>query len=53
MNMRVRSHVLGQVTAEPSYLSLERIASEVIHPDDIDVTFSGMHSVTVPGALPS
>jgi hypothetical protein len=27
---------------QTSYISAERIASEVIHPDDIDVTFSGM-----------
>jgi ATPase family AAA domain-containing protein 1 len=26
---------------QTSYFSSERIASEVIHPDDIDVTFSG------------
>ena len=27
-----------------SHISPERIASEVIHPDDIDITFHGMFS---------
>jgi ATPase family AAA domain-containing protein 1 len=42
----VRSHILGYVTfvAKTSHISPERIASEVIHPDDIDITFLGMFS---------
>src|SRR6266403_5216209 len=43
MSMRVCTHILlGYAFCSNSHISLERIASEVIHPDDIDVNFSGM-----------
>lgn len=32
-----------------SHIFIERIASEVIHPDDIDVRFTGMHCENIPG----
>jgi hypothetical protein len=33
------------------HIFIERIASEVIHPDDIDVRFTGMLCTNIPGSF--
>lgn len=50
--MKVRAHILlGYEFCWHTHIFLERIASEVIHPDDIDVNFSGTPLANAPGIL--